>query len=53
MDANDRLMLANNSVSSTNKKLNEVLQHKDEFLLALEAFRQSLDRNTSFEVGSI
>ena len=52
MDDNERLLLAHNSISSTNKKLNEVLQHKEEFVLALQAFRQSLDPNTSFEVGN-
>ena len=52
MEENQRLTLANTSTSSTNKKLNEVLEHKEEFILALEAFRQSLDPNASFEVSN-
>ena len=50
MDQNQRLELVNNTVSSTNKKLNDVLEHKDEFLIALEAFRNGLDPNASFQV---
>ena len=50
MDENERLALANNSISSTNKKLNEVLEHKEEFVSALQAFKQSLNLNASFQV---
>ena len=50
MDQNERLELVNNTVPSSNKKLNDVLEHKDEFLVALEAFRNKLDPNSSFQV---
>ena len=50
MDPNERLELVNNAVPSSNKKLNDVLEHKDEFLVALEAFRNKLDPNSSFQV---
>ena len=49
MDQNDRLQLANLSTLSTNKKLNEVLQNREEFLFTLHSFRQSLDLNNSFQ----
>ena len=49
MDENERLVLARNSASSTNKKLNEVLKHKNKFVFALQAFCQSLDPNAAFE----
>ena len=53
MDQSQRLDLITNSVGSTNKKLNDVLDHKEEFLVALEAFRESLDPKSSFKVTSI
>ena len=53
MDESERLALANNSISSTNKKLNEVLEHKEEFVSALQAVRQSLNPNASFQVWNI
>ena len=53
MDQSQRLDLITNSVGSTNKKLNDVLYHKEEFLVALGAFRENLDPNSSFKVRSI
>ena len=50
MDEKERLVLANNSISSSNKKLYEVLEHKEEFVLALQEFKQSLNLNASFQV---
>ena len=53
MDQSQRLDLITNSVGSRNKKLNDALDHKEEFLVALQAFRESLDPNSSFKVTSI
>ena len=50
MDPNQRLELVTNSVTSTNKKLNDVLEQRDEFLVALKSFRGKLDPNSSFQV---
>ena len=50
MDQNERLELVNNTVPSSNKKLNDILENKDEFLVALEEFRSKLDPNSSFQV---
>ena len=53
MDQSQRLDLITNPVGSSNKKLNDVLDHKEEFLVALQEFRESLDPNSSFKVTSI
>ena len=50
MDDNKRLLLAANSGSGANKKLNDVLENKEEFLLKLKEFRQSFEPNESFQV---
>ena len=50
MDPNQRLELVTNSVTSTNKKLKDVLEQRDEFLVALKSFRGNLDPNSSFQV---